>query len=109
MTTTAKRPTIKSLTEENARLAEQLANITGQLKERQSENDALRGSATKHAQELSDAQETVGKAMAALAPFHDKTKDWPAEEWPPLQIAVVRKITWADIKNAANAYAGLRK
>jgi hypothetical protein len=80
----------------NAKLATAEASILNrdqQLSARVIDDDARR-------EELTKANALLQKARTALAPFATKTADW--EQWPPEGAPIARKLTWGDIKVAAD-------
>lgn len=90
----AAKAAIKKLEQEILALRETVA-------EREREVAAYRKSAAAHDSELNDAQAQLASARSALEPFHTKTRDLKATEWPPLHLVVNGQITWGDIKKAA--------
>jgi len=108
METKTKKPNARALQAALDAAQAELAGLREQLAERDREIAGHRKTSAQHEGDLAAVQAQLTQAKTALAPFYEKTKDWASEEWPPLHVSMTRKLTWGDLKRAAETMAGLR-
>lgn len=105
MTTIPKKPKAAELEKSLVEANQRITALEAAVKERDDELAAFRNKQGVADTALADVQQQLAIAIAGLKPFAEKTKEW--EAWPPETACAVRRLTFGDIKRAAEVAVAL--
>lgn len=111
-TVTPKKPNKKPTKDQRiAELENQLAELSAALHARDTELaqfkqaiEARNAADVRSREESERTRSQLGRLLKALKPVEAHTREWGEAFWPKPEIAMIRKLTFGDIKGVVDAY-----